>query len=39
VFHERFLALKPDGKGRHQLTPVSADEGARQGDEMGLSLV
>ena len=39
VFHERFLALKPDGKGRHRLTPVSPDEGARDAEEMGLSLV
>jgi vitamin B12/bleomycin/antimicrobial peptide transport system ATP-binding/permease protein len=39
VFHERFLALKPDGKGRHRLTPVSPDEGARGAEEMGLSLV
>ena len=39
VFHERFLALKPDGKGRHRLTAVSPDEGARDAEEMGLSLV
>jgi len=39
VFHERFLALKPDGKGRHRLTAVSSDEGARDAEEMGLSLV
>jgi putative ATP-binding cassette transporter len=39
VFHERFLALKPDGKGRHRLTPVSPDEGARDAEELGLSLV
>jgi vitamin B12/bleomycin/antimicrobial peptide transport system ATP-binding/permease protein len=38
VFHERFLALKPDGKGRHRLMPVSPDEGARDAEEMGLSL-
>ena len=24
IFHERFLALRPDGKGRHRLMPVSA---------------
>ena len=28
VFHERFFALKPDGKGRHRLSPVSPDDGA-----------
>ena len=39
VFHERFLAMKPDGKGRHRLTAVSPDEGARDAEEMGLSLV
>jgi putative ATP-binding cassette transporter len=39
VFHERFLALKPDGKGRHRLTPVSPAEGARDAEELGLSLV
>ena len=39
VFHERFLSLKPDGKGRHRLGPVSPDDGARPTDEMGLSLV
>ncbi|MFZ0399411.1 MAG: ABC transporter ATP-binding protein/permease [Methyloceanibacter sp.] len=39
VFHERFLVLKPDGKGRHRLTAVSPDEGARDAEEMGLSLV
>ncbi|HXE03368.1 MAG TPA: ABC transporter ATP-binding protein/permease, partial [Methyloceanibacter sp.] len=39
VFHERFLALTPDGKGRHRLTAVSPDEGARDAEEMGLSLV
>jgi len=39
VFHERFLALKPDGKGRHRLTAVSPDEGARDAEELGLSLV
>ena len=39
VFHDRFLALRPDGKGRHRLTPVSPDEGARDAEEMGLSLV
>jgi putative ATP-binding cassette transporter len=38
VFHERFLALKPDGKGRHRLTPVSRGEGARDAEEMGLTL-
>jgi hypothetical protein len=39
VFHDRFLSLKPDGKGRHRLGPVSPDEGAQAADEMGLSLV
>jgi vitamin B12/bleomycin/antimicrobial peptide transport system ATP-binding/permease protein len=39
MFHERFLALKPDGKGRHRLMPVSPDEGARDAEEMDLSLV
>ena len=39
VFHERFLSLKPDGKGRHRLGPVSPDDGASAADEMGLSLV
>jgi vitamin B12/bleomycin/antimicrobial peptide transport system ATP-binding/permease protein len=39
VFHDRFLALKPDGKGHHRLTAVSPDEGARDAEEMGLSLV
>jgi putative ATP-binding cassette transporter len=39
VFHERFLALKPDGKGRHRLTRVSPAEGARDAEELGLSLV
>ena len=39
VFHDRFLALKPDGKGRHRLGPVSPDDGAQAADEMGLSLV
>jgi ABC-type uncharacterized transport system fused permease/ATPase subunit len=39
VFHERFLSLKPDGKGRHRLSPVSPDDGAPVADEMGLSLV
>jgi putative ATP-binding cassette transporter len=38
VFHERFLALRPDGKGRHRLMPVSPDEGARDAAEMDLSL-
>ena len=36
VFHERFLSLKPDGKGRHRLGPVSPDDGAPAADEMGL---
>ena len=35
VFHERFLALKPDGKGRHRLTAVSPDEGARDAERDG----
>jgi vitamin B12/bleomycin/antimicrobial peptide transport system ATP-binding/permease protein len=39
MFHERFLALKADGKGRHRLTPVSPEEGARGAEELGLSLV
>jgi putative ATP-binding cassette transporter len=39
MFHERFLALKSDGKGRHRLTPVTPEEGARDADEMRLSLV
>ncbi len=39
VFHEALPALKPDGKGRHRLTAVSPDEGARDAEEMGLSLV
>jgi putative ATP-binding cassette transporter len=38
VFHERFLSLKPDGKG-HRLIPVSPDDSAPAADEMGLSLV
>ena len=39
MFHERFLALKSDGKSRHRLTPVTPEEGARDADEMRLSLV
>jgi putative ATP-binding cassette transporter len=39
MFHERFLALRPDGPGRHRLVPVSPDEGARDAEELGLSLV
>jgi vitamin B12/bleomycin/antimicrobial peptide transport system ATP-binding/permease protein len=39
MFHERFLALKADGKGRHRLTPVSPEEGARGAEALGLSLV
>jgi vitamin B12/bleomycin/antimicrobial peptide transport system ATP-binding/permease protein len=39
MFHERFLALRPDGKGRHSLMPVSPDESARDAEELGLSLV
>jgi vitamin B12/bleomycin/antimicrobial peptide transport system ATP-binding/permease protein len=39
MFHERFLALRPDGKGRHRLMPVSPDESARDAEELGLSLV
>ncbi|HKA47313.1 MAG TPA: ABC transporter ATP-binding protein/permease [Methyloceanibacter sp.] len=39
MFHERFLALKSDGKGRHRLTPVTPEEGALDADEMRLSLV
>ena len=39
MFHERFLALKADGKGRHRLTPVTPEEGAHNADEMGLTLV
>lgn len=38
MFHERFLALRPDGLGRHRLTPVSPDEGARGAAEMDLTL-
>ena len=38
IFHERFLALRPDGLGRHRLTPVSPDEGARGAAEMDLTL-
>ena len=38
VFHERFLSLKPNGKGRHRLMPVSPDEGARDAAEMDPSL-
>jgi vitamin B12/bleomycin/antimicrobial peptide transport system ATP-binding/permease protein len=38
MFHERFLALRPDGPGRHRLMPVSPDEGARAAAEMDLSL-
>ena len=39
MFHERFLALKADGNGRHRLTPVSPEEGARGAEALGLSLV
>jgi putative ATP-binding cassette transporter len=39
MFHERFLALRPDGRGRHRLVPVSPDEGARDAEELGFSLV
>jgi len=38
MFHKRFLALRPDGPGRHRLTPVSPDEGARSAAEMDLTL-
>lgn len=38
MFHERFLALRPDGPGRHRLIPVSPDEGARAAAEMDLTL-
>ena len=39
MFHERFLALEADGKGRHRLTPVTPEEGARNADDMDLTLV
>ena len=39
MFHERFLALKSDDRGRHRLTPVTPEEGARDANEMRLSLV
>lgn len=39
VFHERFLALKPDGDGRHRLAPVSPDDDSPVANELDLSLV
>jgi putative ATP-binding cassette transporter len=39
MFHERFLALKPDGRGRHRLAPLSPDDDAPTADQMDLSLV
>ena len=38
AYHERFLALKPDGAGRHHLAPVARGDGAGARDELDLSV-